>query len=58
MGNTRLSRLLVRLNNALIRVSRGLFSYQIYMVLQPVPSLEYLLRNAEEQSEIRTRKCA
>jgi glycosyltransferase involved in cell wall biosynthesis/2-polyprenyl-3-methyl-5-hydroxy-6-metoxy-1,4-benzoquinol methylase len=58
MGHTRLSRLLVRLNNALIRVSRGLFSYQIYMVLQPVPSLEYLLRNAEEQSEIRTQKCA
>ena len=58
MGDTRLSRMLVKLNNALIRLSRGLFSYQIYMVLQPVPSLDYLLRSAEAESEIRARKWA
>ena len=58
MGDTRLSRMLVKLNNALIRLSRGLFSYQIYMVLQPVPSLDYLLRSAEEESEIRAQKWA
>ena len=37
----------------LIRISRGLFSYQIYMVLKPNPSLDYLLRQAEEKSAIR-----
>ncbi|HWT30684.1 MAG TPA: bifunctional glycosyltransferase/class I SAM-dependent methyltransferase [Propylenella sp.] len=58
MGSTQLSRFLLRLNRALIAVSRGMFSYQIFMVLQPRPSLEYLLRNAEEQSAIRARECA
>jgi glycosyltransferase involved in cell wall biosynthesis len=53
IGSARLSRLLVFLNKALIRISRGLFSYQIFVVAQPLPSLESLLRNAEEQSLLR-----
>lgn len=56
MGGSRLSRLLVRINKALIRVSRGLFSYQIFVVAQPVPSLDYLLKDAETQSSIRALK--
>ena len=58
LGSSWLSRMLVRLNKALIGIWRGLFSYQIFMVLQPVPSLEYLLESAEEQSEIRARQYA
>jgi hypothetical protein len=35
-------------NNALIRVSKSLFSYQIFMVCSPLPSLESLLAKARE----------
>jgi 2-polyprenyl-3-methyl-5-hydroxy-6-metoxy-1,4-benzoquinol methylase len=58
MGDTWLSRMLLLVNKALIRVSRGMFSYQIFMVVQPLPSLEYLLRDAQEQSSIRAARCA
>jgi glycosyltransferase involved in cell wall biosynthesis len=53
MGLTRLSRLLVRLNKIMIFISRGLFSYQIFMVVQPYASLEFLLKSAEEKSALR-----
>jgi glycosyltransferase involved in cell wall biosynthesis len=53
MGESGLSRLLVRLNKAFIFLSRGLFSYQIFAVVQPVPTLEYLLRDAQEKSALR-----
>jgi glycosyltransferase involved in cell wall biosynthesis len=53
MGDNRFSRLLMRLNRLLISLSKGLFSYQIFMVLQPRPSLELLLKAAEEQSRVR-----
>jgi SAM-dependent methyltransferase len=43
LGTNRLSRLLVGINDALIRVARGLFSYQIFMVVTPTPTLEVLL---------------
>jgi hypothetical protein len=53
MGNSPLSRFLVRVNKALIWVSRGMFSYQIFAVAQPIPSLGYLLRDAQEKSAVR-----
>jgi hypothetical protein len=53
-GSRRLSRGLVALNRALLRVSRGLFSYQMFFVVEPLPSLEYLLREANTQSAIRS----
>jgi len=43
LGLNRLSRFLVWLNNALIRVARGLFSYQIFMVVTPTPTVDVLL---------------
>ncbi len=52
-GPGRLGRLMVRINRLLISLSRGMFSYQIFMVLQPNPSLEFLLQRAEESSTIR-----
>ena len=48
-----IGKLLLAINKLLIRLSRGWFSYQIFMVLQARPSLEYLLQTAEQQSAIR-----
>ena len=50
LRNRALSRFVMTVNNWLIRVSRGLFSYQIFYVVEPLPSLEYLLAKAHEQS--------
>jgi hypothetical protein len=36
-----------------VAVSRGLFSYRAFMVAQPLPSLECLPKQAEEQSALR-----
>ena len=55
LGERKLSRLLVRLNSALIAaLCKGLFSYQIFMVVQPHPTLEVLLENAERHTAART----
>jgi glycosyltransferase involved in cell wall biosynthesis len=43
LGLNWLSRFLVWLNDALIRVARGLFSYQIFMVVTPTPTVDVLL---------------
>ena len=32
----------------------GLFSYQMFFVVEPLPSLEYLLEKAHEQSAVRS----
>jgi glycosyltransferase involved in cell wall biosynthesis len=55
LGNNVLSRTLMKINRLLIHVSRGLFSYQIFLRVNPQPSLERLLRSAHEQSEARAR---
>ena len=53
-GSSRVSRALLAINTALIKLSRGLFSYQMFFVVEPLPSLEYLLRSAQEHSMGRT----
>ena len=53
LGDNRLSRLLLILNRGLIRISRGLFSYQIYFRIRPRPTVDWLLRHAKEHSEKR-----
>jgi glycosyltransferase involved in cell wall biosynthesis len=55
-GNNVLGRFLVLLNNALIRVSKTLFGYQVFMVARPRPSLDYLLTAAYEESERRQKE--
>ena len=50
IGNGVIANLLLKVNNALIRISRTLFAYQIFMIAKPRPSLEYLLRSAVETS--------
>lgn len=54
LGNNVVARLLVFLNSIGIKISKGLFSYQIFMVLKTLPSLAYLLSNSMEQSKIRS----
>lgn len=50
LGHNGLSRFLVRLNHWLINLSKPIFSYQIFMVVRPLPSLEWLLARASESS--------
>jgi hypothetical protein len=50
LGDNWLSRALVTVNSWLIRIASGLFSYQIFLVVQPLPSLEYLLSEALDHS--------
>ena len=50
LGENMLSRLLLALNRVLIRLSKSLFAYQIFMVCKPTPSLEWLLQKAHEAS--------
>ena len=49
-GDSWTSRALLAINTALIALSRGLFSYQMFFIVEQLPSLEYLLRRAEEHS--------
>ena len=46
-----LSRWLLRCNEALLRVSRGWFSYQIFVRAQALPSVHHLLEQTVESSE-------
>ena len=48
IGNNLVGRALVRVNSWLIHLSRGLFSYQIFMRLKPLPSLTWLLNEAKK----------
>jgi hypothetical protein len=50
LGENFLSAFLLRLNQLLIHLSKGLFSYQIFMVVQATPTLETLLKSAQDQS--------
>jgi glycosyltransferase involved in cell wall biosynthesis len=53
LGHKRVGRALARVNHALIRARKQLFSYQLFVVAQPRPSLAYLLAQAREKSETR-----
>jgi glycosyltransferase involved in cell wall biosynthesis len=55
LGDGWQSRALLRLNMLLIRISRRLFSYQIWLRVKPLTSLEYLMDAAERASSDRTR---
>ena len=50
LGNNWLSRFLLWVNCAFIHVSKSIFSYQIFMVVKPLPSMEYLLNLAKQKS--------
>jgi glycosyltransferase involved in cell wall biosynthesis len=54
LGNRHLGRLLLKVNQGLIAISRSLFSYQMLMVVRPRPSLPLLLQNAWTSSKTRS----
>ncbi|MBV9295490.1 MAG: glycosyltransferase [Acidobacteriaceae bacterium] len=54
-GDNWIGRTLLALNQCLIPIARGLFAYQIFMRVKPQPSVQSLLRIAEEQSRAKAR---
>jgi glycosyltransferase involved in cell wall biosynthesis len=52
-GDRPMARALMTVNRWLIRLSRSLFAYQIFMVVRPAPSLGSLLDSAIESSRAR-----
>ena len=56
LGNNPLSRFLVAVNKAALRLFPSMFSYQIFAVAQPRPSLELLLERAIDESSERASK--
>lgn len=50
LGDGVLARGAVAINEALIAVARGVFSYQMFLVVEPLPSLESLLAEARSES--------
>ena len=51
LGDNRLSRGLLAINRALIRVSRGLFAYQIFVRVRATPTVNHLLSETISNSE-------
>lgn len=51
LGDGFLGKFALTINRALIRISRSLFSYQIFMVCRPLPSLGWLLARAHATSK-------
>jgi glycosyltransferase involved in cell wall biosynthesis len=47
-GNNLFSKALLKLNGLLIKVSKGFFAYQIGIIAQPKPTLDFLLHTAEK----------
>tara|TARA_B100000315_G_scaffold245321_1_gene271058 strand:- start:183 stop:1727 length:1545 start_codon:yes stop_codon:yes gene_type:complete len=54
LGDKWMSHLLIKINQLMIKLSKSLFSYQIFLVARPRPSLNYLLRTAQHNAEVRT----
>ena len=53
LGNTFLARFLLAANKLMIKISKRLFSYQIFMVVRPLPSIDTLLDHAADASRAR-----
>jgi glycosyltransferase involved in cell wall biosynthesis len=54
LGDGVLGRLALAVNLALIRVSKTLFSYQVYVEAESTPDVDFLLRDAREASRVPT----
>jgi hypothetical protein len=55
LGDTWFSRFLLKANQVLLHVSRGLFGYQIFARIKPRPTVAYLLEAAHEESDRKVR---
>jgi hypothetical protein len=58
LGLNRTSRALLRINEWLIRLSKGLFAYQIFLVATPRPSVDALLDQSIESGREKTEALA
>jgi len=58
LGHNFVSRFLLAVNTAFLRLLPSLFSYQILVVAEPRPSLEILLQRAIEESSVRAKTIA
>jgi glycosyltransferase involved in cell wall biosynthesis len=56
LGNGRLGHLAVKANLVLIKLSKTLFSYQIYVEAETTPDVSFVLRDTQEKSAQRTPK--
>ena len=52
-GGGRFGHALVALNKVFVALCRGLFSYQIFMIVRPRPSLELLLAHSQAQAVLK-----
>ena len=48
LGDNWMSRLLIKINQVMIKLSKSLFSYQIFLVVRSRPSLNSLLKTAQD----------
>ncbi len=56
LGDGRLGRFAVKANLALIKISKTLFSYQIYVEAETTPDVRFVLRDTQEKSAKRAPK--
>ena len=48
LGNTWLAKFLLATNKALLHISKGMFSYQIFIIAKPLPTVSHLLEDAHQ----------
>ena len=56
LGDSRLGQLAIKANLALIKISKTLFSYQIYIEAETTPDVSFVLRDTQEKSAQRAPK--
>ena len=54
LGDNWISRLFIKINQVMIKLSKSLFSYQIFLVVRSRPSLNSLLKTAQDYAEAGT----
>jgi hypothetical protein len=52
LGNGALGRAATTINQLLIRVSRSLFSYQIFVIAEATPDVDFILADARKRGEV------
>ena len=55
LGNGFLGKTAMAVNQLLIHVSRSMFSYQIFVVAEATPDVDFILEDARRRSELRDR---
>ena len=53
LGNGMLGRAALAINQLLIRLSRSLFSYQIFVVAEATPDVDFILQDSKRRSALR-----